>query len=69
MFGDGREERMGMADAIPLVKDDVIRIITACGAGYGNPAERCREKVKDDLRNGYITAEQAAKVFALETDS
>ena len=66
MFGDGREERMGMADAIPLAQDDVIRIITACGAGYGDPAERCREKVKDDLRNGYITAEQAEKVFAME---
>lgn len=65
-FRDGREARMGMADAIPLVKDDVVRIITASGAGYGDPAQRCREQVADDLRNGYITAEQAEGLFALE---
>lgn len=69
IFGDGRRERMGMADAIPLVKGDVIRITTACGAGYGDPSERPREQVEEDLRNGYITAEQAKTEFTLELAS
>lgn len=70
IYSDGRPaERMGRADAIPLVKGDVVRIISAQGAGFGDPAERSRELVEQDLRNGYITQEQAEKEFGMRLAS
>lgn len=69
MYRDGRQERMGTADALPLVKGDVVRIVTARGAGFGDPASRARELVEEDLRNGYITAEQAEMEFGMKLAS
>ncbi|WP_031514778.1 hydantoinase B/oxoprolinase family protein [Desulfofalx alkaliphila] len=43
----------------PLNKDDTVRLITATGGGYGDPLKRPAEKVAMDLKNGFITVEQA----------
>ena len=45
---------------------DVIRIHTGNGGGYGDPRRRARELVLDDLRNGFVTAEQAAALYGVE---
>ncbi len=63
---DGREEIFSTCTSLPLEPDDVVRIITATGGGYGDPRKRPRDKVREDLRNGYITPEQAREVFGLE---
>jgi N-methylhydantoinase B len=42
---------------------DVIRIRTGTGGGWGDPRLRPRGRVEDDLRNGYVTVEQAAEVY------
>jgi N-methylhydantoinase B len=44
-------------------EDDVIRIRTGTGGGWGDPARRPRELVADDLRNGYVAPERAAEVY------
>jgi N-methylhydantoinase B len=49
-----------VVSGLTVNRDDVIRITTANGGGYGDPRERDRSAVTDDLRNGYVTAEQAA---------
>lgn len=47
----------------PLRKDDVVRIVTGRGGGWGPPAERPREAVAADLADGYITADEAREVY------
>lgn len=63
--GDGSEERLDTCAGLPLKKGDVIRVVTANGGGYGDPRQRRREKVVEDLKNGYISAEQARDVYGL----
>ena len=57
---DGRKEDHAVVSGLRLNRDDVIRIITANGGGYGDPRERDPAAIANDLRNGYITREQAA---------
>jgi N-methylhydantoinase B len=38
-----------------VVKGECLRIEAAGGGGYGNPRERDRARVEEDLRNGYVT--------------
>ena len=60
---DGRVEDYAVVTALEVNEGDVIRLYTATGGGYGNPAKRPRELVLDDLRNGYLTEEQARTVY------
>ncbi|SHE32850.1 N-methylhydantoinase B [Desulforamulus putei DSM 12395] len=43
----------------PLNKNDVVRLVTATGGGYGDPFKRPAEKVAMDVKNEFITLEQA----------
>lgn len=38
------------------------------GGGYGNPRQRDVEEIKRDLRNGYISSEQAAQDYGFDAD-
>lgn len=60
---DGRKETYAVVSGLAVNRDDVIRITTANGGGYGDPRERDRAALADDIRNGYITAEQAAREY------
>ncbi len=62
---DGRRERYSVVSNMTLNKRDVIQIMTATGAGWGDPMQRERALVEDDLKNGYITAAQARDVYGL----
>lgn len=62
---DGSEEVLNTCSALSVTKDDVIRVVTANGGGYGDPKKRDREMVKSDLKNDYITDEQARDVYGL----
>ncbi len=50
----------GKAARLPLRKGDVVRCVTATGGGWGKPEDRSDEMIAEDLRNGFLTAEQAA---------
>jgi N-methylhydantoinase B len=60
---DGTRSRASFATNVELNKDDVIRIVTANGGGFGAPAKRDTAAVRRDIRNGYITRERAAAVY------
>jgi N-methylhydantoinase B len=60
-------ERHSIVTALRINEGDVIRVVTANGAGYGDPSERDPEAVRDDIRNGYITAERAKELYGIET--
>ena len=67
---DGRVETYAVVTALEVNEDDVIRITTGSGGGYGDPARRPRELVREDVRNGFLDEEQAraAYGFAPEDD-
>jgi N-methylhydantoinase B len=60
---DGTRARFSFATNIELNKDDVIRIVTGNGGGFGPPEKRDAEAIKRDIRNGYLTPEQASVVY------
>jgi N-methylhydantoinase B len=64
---DGRREEHAIATALELNEGDLIRIHTANGGGHGDPRRRRRERVLADLRDGLITAEEAAGTYGLAT--
>jgi len=39
------------------------------GGGWGNPFERAVEAVVDDVRNGYVSLEAAAKEYGVAVDT
>ena len=49
----------------PLKNGDLARLITGTGAGYGNPLERPVDDVQRDVREGYVTLEQAAEDYGI----
>ncbi|HEY4199120.1 MAG TPA: hydantoinase B/oxoprolinase family protein [Devosiaceae bacterium] len=64
---DGKPaEHYAFGTNIVLNTDDVIRIVTGTGGGYGEPSARSPEAVRDDIRNGYITPQRAREVYGIE---
>tara|TARA_R110002073_G_scaffold85978_17_gene204293 strand:- start:5069 stop:6745 length:1677 start_codon:yes stop_codon:yes gene_type:complete len=63
---DGSEERHHMCTTIAVHKGEVIRLMTGTGGGYGDPMKRPKEKILSDIKNGYITKEQARKFYEME---
>ena len=58
----GRAARSSVT-RLPLAKGDVVRLITGTGGGFGDPRERPRALVAEDLRNGYVTERQAREHY------
>jgi N-methylhydantoinase B len=63
---DGHSERHSMVSGLMLKQGDVIRVRTGSGGGYGDPSERGREAVIEDVRNGYLSAELADKIYGVQ---
>jgi N-methylhydantoinase B len=63
---NGETERYSVVTGLTLNTDDVIQVMTATGAGWGDPLERPLELVKQDLKDGYITLEQANRYYGLD---
>jgi N-methylhydantoinase B len=69
LFADGREPQVfGKTAQYHLRKGDVARLITGTGGGYGDPSERPVEMVQSDVRNEYITLEQAEQDYGVVLD-
>jgi N-methylhydantoinase B len=62
---DGRIEEYGKTARLPLAEGDVVRMVTGNGGGFGDPGKRPRDKVLEDVRNGYVTREQAERDYGL----
>jgi hypothetical protein len=60
---NGEREIYAVVTALTVNKDDVIRIHTASGGGYGDPKKRSSEKVLSDIKNGYVNASQAKTIY------
>jgi N-methylhydantoinase B len=53
----------------PLRRGDRIRLESSGGGGWGRPQDRARQAIADDLRDGYITPEEAQKKYAYVPDA
>jgi N-methylhydantoinase B len=66
---NGEQERYSVISGLTLNTDDVIQVMTATGAGWGDPMKRDLALVEADLKNGYITPEQANRDYGLDKRS
>jgi N-methylhydantoinase B len=66
---NGDSERHSIVSGLTLNRDDVIQVMTANGAGWGDPKKRDKALVKEDLKNGYITQAQAERYYAVDKHS
>jgi N-methylhydantoinase B len=66
----GREDERHMlkANAHPLAPGSVVELRTGGGGGFGNPLERDPELVQEDVRNGYVSLEAAARDYGVVLD-
>ncbi len=58
-------EQIGLLETRQLKAGDVIRFEQAGGAGYGPVSERDPEAVRQDVRNGYVSAEAAQAQYGV----
>ncbi|WP_432663094.1 hydantoinase B/oxoprolinase family protein [Wukongibacter baidiensis] len=52
----------------PINKGDAVKMSTATGGGYGNPFNRTVEKVILDVKNNFITLDQAKEDYGVIID-
>jgi N-methylhydantoinase B len=63
--GQSHEESLASkVRAVTLYKGDTIRLETSGGGGHGDALTRHHEAVTADIRDGYITREQARNAYA-----
>ena len=67
--------RDGKRQALPskltnllLRKGDIIRLETSGGGGFGDPKARPRTVVTGDVRQGYVSVDQAAEAYGMATE-
>ena len=64
--GGKTSDPIGMASRVRLKRGDIVQIHTGTGGGWGDPNERPRDLIAEDLRDGYITDEQAIMDYGYE---
>ena len=52
-----------------LQKGDVMTMTLAGGAGFGDPMKRNRETVREEVKNDYVSIEQASKAYGVLIDA
>jgi N-methylhydantoinase B len=60
--------RHALKDAVQLKAGDRVRIDTGGGGGFGDPRRRDRDKVREDVRKGFVSREAALRVYGLSED-
>jgi N-methylhydantoinase B len=57
------QEMPSKLSGVALKKGDVVRLETSGGGGFGDPAERPRDALARDLRDGYVSEAAARAVY------
>jgi N-methylhydantoinase B len=65
----GSRTRLTRTPRFPLRRGDLVRIVTGGGGGWGDPLARAPDDVGRDLRDGLLTAAEAASVYRVATDA
>lgn len=56
------------ATDVPLARGDRVELLTPGGGGHGDPKARNRDRVRRDVKLGYVSAEAAREVYGLEEE-
>ena len=48
------------------MKGDTLSIRTANGGGWGNPAERELDRIRDDIKAGFIDVDEAVAAYGVD---
>ena len=67
--GSADEQDIGKIDVLHLEPGERLRIGTQGGGGLGDPLERDPEAVREDLRNGIVSAETASNAYGVVLDA
>ncbi|MEP6068420.1 MAG: hydantoinase B/oxoprolinase family protein [Paracoccaceae bacterium] len=59
----GETEHYAFVSGLDLTTDDIVRVITSSGAGFGDPKKRAKDAVALDIKNGFVTPERAREVY------
>jgi N-methylhydantoinase B len=59
---------MGIVARKTLNKGDVVKMFTCTGGDYGDPLERDPQQVALDVKNGFVSVEQAEKDYGVIVD-
>ncbi len=62
-------EQVNPRGRFPLKPGDTIRFVNAGGGGFGDPKLRPREKIAEDIRNGFVTREGALRDYGIRIDT
>jgi N-methylhydantoinase B len=54
---------------VRLERGDAYKMLSGGGGGFGNPLDRELDKVAEDVREGYVSAEVAREVYKVVLDS
>jgi N-methylhydantoinase B len=65
---DGREVVLGKCARYRLERGEVARLVTGTGGGWGDPRQRPVDDVVADVRDGYVSIEQAARDYGIVLD-
>lgn len=60
---DGSAEKFAFVSGLTTNKNDIIRVVTGNGGGYGDPKDRNSEAVRQDIKNGFISIERAREIY------
>ena len=59
------ERHMLKANDLPLERGDVVTLLTGGGGGFGEPFEREPERVRQDVIDGYVSRDAAARDYGV----
>jgi len=63
--GTPQERFLPVRTTLFLTQGDVLRFVSGGGGGVGDPRARDREKVAEDVADGYVTPERAKVIYGL----
>ena len=66
--GSAEERDIGKIDVLHLEPGERLRIGTQGGGGLGDPLDRDPETVREDVRNGIVSAETASNAYGVVLD-
>lgn len=66
--GRDDERRMLKCSREPLVRGDVVRAMTGGGGGFGDPRERDRELIRDDVLDRHLSRTAARERYGVDVE-
>jgi N-methylhydantoinase B len=67
-LGTPQERHMLKVNALPLPPAAIVELHTGGGGGFGDPRERDPERVRRDVRDGYVSLEAAERDYGIRLD-